>query len=243
MHVLPLLVLLAFTVAGLVHGLRIQRTSFSAGARLPRQRADRQATGWVGWFFLEHPILCRALDAISDRLPGPRSAVEDTVSSATTLTGLQSRTLLHRYFCWQLHNLVRTMLALVFCGALLFCMPRGLNTTTHLLVAGGSVLLFLYAFVCFRRILQQNRATAKVCRNRLGEDETGGSVLGAFTDLADAALRQAVAFGLVYAINLGLQVMFLVETNSQLTFNADLERAQVLEFLMEEDPSAFADHG
>ena len=40
-----------------------------------------------------------------------------------------------------------------------------------------------------------------------------------------------------------LQVAFLVDTNNQLAFNADLERAQHLELLHEEDPTAFADKG
>jgi hypothetical protein len=243
MHALPLLALLAFTVAGLFHGLRIRRTSFTAGTRLPRNHADRQATGWFAWFFLEHPRLCRVLDAISDRLPGGRSLVEDTVSSSTTFTRLQSRTLLHRYFRWQLHNLMRSMLALLFCGAILVCLPRGLTHVNHLLIAGGSVGLFLYAFICFRRIRLQNEATAKVCGTAAAAGEgNGDEVLGAFSELAEGAMRQAIAFGLVYVINLGLQVVFLVDTNNQLSFNADLERAQTLELLYREDPTAFADH-
>lgn len=233
MGTFPLFVLLVVTGVGLAYGLRIERTSFVAGTLLPRQRVDRQSVGAFAWFFLEHPRLCRLLDAISERLPGGRSEVEEAVSSSTTFTRLQSRTLLHRYFRWQVHNLMRSILALVFCGAIVACLPLGLTQSSHLLIAGGSVALFLYAFVCYRRIRLQNEATAKVCES---DHEAGGEdVLGAFHELGEAAFRQAVAFGLVYAVNLGLQVAFLANTNNQLTFNEDLERARWIEVREELD--------
>lgn len=219
MQFASLLALFAFAFAGLVHGLRVRRTSFLAGTFLPKIESDRESGGWFEWFFMKHPALCSVLDGISDLLPGPDSHVSDAVTSSTTFTRLQSRTLLHRYYRWQIHSLLRVLLALVFCGVLLALMPVGLTQASHKVIAGGSVALFGYAVLNWWSMRKENEATRRVARN--SSQGEGDLVLDAFTELAKSASRQAVAFAMVFCLNIALQVVVLIDVDNELALNGD----------------------
>jgi len=235
MQIVFLLALFAFAFAGLFHGLRVRRTSFLAGTYLPRIESDRHTGGWLEWFFMKHPSLCNVLDGISDLLPGPDSHVSDTVTSSTTFTRLQSRTLLHRYYCWQIHSLLRVILSLLFCGVLLALLPVGLTQSTHKLIAGGSVLLFGYAVLSWWRMRIENQATRKVCMTDR-DSNAGDMVLGAFTELSRSACRQAVAFAFVFGLNMLIQIVVLIDVDNRLSLNGGAPTIQKLELPALLDP-------
>ena len=218
MQIMSLLALLAVAVVGVVHGLRVRRTSFLAGTYLPRHSSDRQTGGWMEWFFMNHPGLCSLMDGISDLLPGPASEVSNTVTSSTSFTRLQSRTLLHRYYRWQIHSLLRVLLALLFCGVLVALLTVGLTAGTHKLVAFGSAVLFMHALHSWVRIRMEEKATRKVCGG--GRDE-GDLVLDAFGELSLSASRQAVTFALVFCLNIGLQVAVYIDVDNQLALSGE----------------------
>jgi len=227
MQIVSLLALLAFAVAGVVHGLRVRRTSFLAGTYLPSHVSDRQTGGWIEWFLMRHPGLCSILDGISDLLPGPGSDVSDAVSTSTTFTGLQSRTLLHRYYRWQIHSLLRVLCALLFCGVLVALLSVGLTSGTHKIVSFGSLVLFFYAMHSWLRIRVEEQGTRKVCNaHDAGE---GDQVLDAFRELSSSASRQAVAFALVFALNLCLQVAVFIDVDNRLALSSANRPFEIVE--------------
>jgi len=189
-----------------------------AGTYLPAHASDRQTGGWIEWFLMRHPALCSVLDGISDLLPGPDSDVSDAVSTSTTFTRLQSRTLLHRYYRWQIHSLLRVLCALLFCGVLIALLSVGLTAGTHKIVSFGSLALCFYALHSWFRIRVEEKATRKVC-NSQGQGE-GDLVLDAFTELSRSASRQAIAFALLFTLNLGLQVAVYMDVDNHLALSS-----------------------
>ena len=233
MQIVSLLALLAFAVAGVIQGLRVRRTSFLAGTYLPVHASDRQTGGWIEWFLMRHPALCSVLDGISDLLPGPDSDVSNAVSTSTTFTRLQSRTLLHRYYRWQIHSLLRVLCSLLFCGVLIALLSVGLTSGTHKIVSFGSMALCIYALHSWFRIRVEENATRKVCVSQ-AQDE-GDMMLDAFGEISKSASRQAIAFALVFALNLCLQVAVYMDVDNQLalsTSNRPFEQVE-LPWIME----------
>lgn len=227
--------LIAFAAAGVFHGLRVRRTSFRGGLALPATEADRQVFGWLAWLLRRSPGLCDALDRASSLLPGPRSDIEGAVASDTTFTGLQSRTILHRYYRWQVHNILRVLCALLFCGVLLVCTVSGLSSRAFVVISLGSGLLCAYSALSWWKLRSECEGTRRVSRGA----DTGDMVLDAFGELSRCAMNQMVAFALVFACNFGFQVMVLVDPNSLVSMNPDIERAQRLEESFRLDPTAF----
>ena len=125
---------------------------------------------------------------------------------------------MHRYYRWQIHSLLRLVLVLVFCGVLISLLPVGLTQATHKIVAGGSTILFIYAVSNWWRISNEDKANRRICSN--GE---GDGMLDAFAELSQSAFRQAMAFALIFGMNIGLQVVEFIDTENRFALNGELE--------------------
>jgi hypothetical protein len=237
MHFVLLFALVGFAAAAVYHGLSVRRGSFLAGLALRPSQADRQVGGWLTSLLLRNPDLCRAMEGLSRVLPGPRTNVGSAFTDETSFTRLQSRTFLHRYFRWQVHNMARVLAALLYCGLVLTVASWGYSSHGQQLVAVGSALLCLWALSSWWNIRTDCEGTRKACRSALG---AGDQVVGAFVDLSRGALRQGVAFALVFACNFGFQVLVLVDSDNLLSLNENLERVQRIEETFQEDPTVFA---
>ena len=218
MQFVSLLALLTIAVVALFTGLRVRRTSFLAGTFLTRLPSDGREGGWIEWLLVKHPILCNLMDAISDVLPGRGSDISDTVAATTTFTRVQSHALLHRYYRLQVHSMLRVILVIVFCGMLIALMPVGLTQSTHRIVGAGSSLLCLYALRCWWRI-DCDRRHGNTRLPRTGAD----SVHDAFKELSHSAALQAAAFGLIFGLNVGLQVIEYLDVDNRLALNGEVE--------------------
>ncbi len=238
MHAILVIALVGCAAAGVFCGLRVRRGSFLAGLALPRTEADRQAGGWLAFLVIRNPGLCRAVEKLSSVLPGHRADVESAVKSTTTFTHLQSRTILHRYFRWQVHNIVRVLCALLFCGVVSVCMTGTTTLTGHHLIGLGSALLCTYSLANWWRIRFDCVGARKFCSSARAQSD---EVVNAFTELSRGALRQAVAFALVFVCNLSFQVLVLVDANrGGPSSEASLEHAQRVQANPREAPKTFA---
>ncbi|MFT5287741.1 MAG: hypothetical protein ACI8TQ_003929 [Planctomycetota bacterium] len=228
MQFVSLLALLTIAVMALFAGLRVRRTSFLAGTYMTRLDSDRWNGGWIEWILVKHPSICHLLDAISDVLPGRGADITDTVSATTSFTRVQSHALLHRYYRLQVHNMLRVIMVIVFCGMLLAIVPEGLTQSTHKIVGVGSSILCLYAMRCWWRIDRD-------CRNgntRLPRSNAE-SVHTAFHELSRSAALQALAFALMFGMNVGLQVVEYLDVNNSFALNGDVEGGFKLPFVEE----------
>lgn len=237
MQFVLIVALVGFAAAAVFHGLRVRRGSFLAGMALAPSEADRQVGGWLTTLLMRHPELCRMLEVLSRMLPGPSSDVGDAVTDETSFTRLQSRTILHRYFRWQVHNMARAIVAMIYCGLLIAVAAWGYSMPGQMLIAIGSALLTLWALSSWWNIRTECEGTKKFCRNGY---EAGDTVLSAFTDLSRGALRQGVAFALVFVFNFGFQVVTLVDSDNLITANQEVQRVERLNANLAEDPTAFA---
>ena len=209
-----LLAWVAFAAAGVLYGLRVRHGSFLAALTVQRAASDAEASGWVASAVLKHPTLCRLLEAAHEILPCPRTEdMTDAVSRTTTFSYLQTRTILLQYFRWQVHNLLRVLLALVFFGVLVACATTGINQQTYTVVAITSAGLATYALCNWWKIRENSAATRKVCS---AGGDAGSFILDSFSELSRGALRQAIAFTLIFSLNLGFQVVSLFSPDAVL---------------------------